>query len=236
MFNKRVASQEKPKILPKKPGDPQITKYMGAAVVVLLLFVGLIVGLITLKLEVNQLKMNLGKAEAKYQEATKPIYNLDKDLLTDQCDQGGTYCLSVQTPSPSLEMLKFLVSFRETRGLQYKMIFEVKVGGNETLPYKLSCNGDESEFYICQEIVAMNPTDVIRNFAHSYKALSTNGTYGFNLMVKPIGRVELMQPVRIQPPPEAKPIQLTETPVPGEAVQTTPVSEPVAVTESLDEY
>lgn len=149
--------------------------------------------------KVSSAEMQAKQMAAKLEESLKPKYNEVNDFLTDQCQTDGVYCLSTETRSPSLEILKFLVNFRETEGYQYRLFFEVSVGkkGAEQ-PYKLSCEGADADFYICQEITAKNPTDVMRAFEKSYKTLSTNGLYNFNLMVKPIGEVEVVQNVTMK--------------------------------------
>lgn len=228
MYNKKPVGADKGMFFDEKMRDKIInqknSKTIIFGLVVSFLLLVFIILFISYQQKYKQSEMQRHQIELKYEELLKPQYDEQKDMLTEQCQSSGIYCLSVHTPSPSLEMLKFLVSFRETPNYHYRLFFEVRVGGVETLPYKLSCNDENTEFYICQEIFSAKPTDVIRNFASSYKALSTNGNYYFNLMVKPIGRIEVMQPVQIKPIPEAQPIRLQENnPQPAVAAQ------PVAV-------
>ena len=134
-----------------------------------------------------------------------PKYDELNDFLTEQCNSQGVYCVSTETSNPSLEILKFLVNFRELPGNSYRLFFEVSVGGKgEEFPYQLKCNGVGAEFYVCQEVTATRPTDVIRVFEPSFRTLSKNATYHFNLMVKPVGEIEHTDTITLKPNPNLK--------------------------------
>lgn len=186
----------------------------------------------------NKLLKVAGSLNEKVKDLEKPKYDEKYDFLTNQCDQGA-YCVSVDTNNPSLEIYKFLVNFRETPNFNYRLFFEVSVGkSNVTQPYKLSCDAQDSQFYICQEISATSPTDVMRVFATSYKTLSKDATYSFNLMIKPISENEEPLPVKMTPNPNqvVKPIDTTNVvdvsaasePMPAEGM---PTEEAVVVDE-----
>lgn len=135
--------------------------------------------------------------EAKIRELSIPKYDEVNDFLLKQCDNKGFYCLSTQTNNPSLEIMKFLVNFRETPGYQYRMFFQLRLGGEQETTEQLKCDGENADFYICQEITAANPTDVMRAFEVSYRSLSSQATYNFDLMVKPIGELQYAKPVKM---------------------------------------
>ena len=61
-----------------------------------------------------------------------------------------------------------------------------------------------AEFYVCQEVTATRPTDVIRVFEPSFRTLSKNATYHFNLMVKPVGEIEHTDTITLKPNPNLK--------------------------------
>lgn len=54
--------------------------------------------------------------KAKMVEMSQPKYDPVQDFILEQCGKDGVYCKTTQTDNPSLEMLKFLVNFRETPG------------------------------------------------------------------------------------------------------------------------
>lgn len=136
--------------------------------------------------------------KAKMVEMSQPKYDPVQDFILEQCGKDGVYCKTTQTDNPSLEMLKFLVNFRETPGLQYRLIFELRVGGEKKEREILSCDGEFANFYVCQEITSATPTDVIRAFENSYRSLSGEATYEFSLMVKPIGELDYANPIGIK--------------------------------------
>lgn len=157
-----------------------------------------------------------GALNKKVKELETPKYNEQYDFLTNQCNQGA-YCISVDTNNPSLEIYKFLVNFREVPNFNYRLFFEVSVGkSNVTEPFKFSCDAQDARFYICQEISASSPTDVMRVFATSYKTLSKDATYSFNLMIKPISKNEDPLPVKMTPDPNQV---VKEVKVSGNAVE-----------------
>lgn len=140
--------------------------------------------------------------KAKMIELSKPKYDEVNDFLLNQCTDDGVYCVSTQTGKPSLEMMKFLVNFRENPGKQYRLIFELSVGGDQENKDVLKCDGKYANFYVCQEITSSSPTDVIRAFEGSYRSLSGEATYNFNLMVKPIGELDYAKPIGMKPMPQ----------------------------------
>lgn len=148
---------------------------------------------------------------AAIKELETPKYDAVNDFLTDQCETKGAYCISTETSNPSMEILKFLVNFREMPEYSYRLFFEVRVSGDKggDFPYQLKCNGAESEFYVCQEITATRPTDVIRVFEPSFRTLSKNATYHFNLMVKPVGEIQHTNTITMTPNPNLKVINNT---------------------------
>lgn len=133
--------------------------------------------------------------KAKMVELSNPKYDAVNDFILDQCEDEGVYCTSTQTNNPSLEMLKFLVNFREIPGHQYRLIFELSAGGEKKTKEVLKCDGALANFYVCQEITSSTPTDVIRAFEKSYQSLQGEATYDFKLMVKPIGQLEYAKPI-----------------------------------------
>lgn len=160
-----------------------------------------------------------GALNEKVKELEKPKFDEKYDFLTNQCGETA-YCIDIETNNPSLEIYKFLVSFREQQNLKYRLFFEVSVGKtNITQPFKYSCDTQDSSFYICQEITATSPTDVMRVFATSYKTLSNSASYSFNLMVKPIGEIEEVSPIKMKPDPN-----LVVKPLSKESEQETPAS------------
>lgn len=172
-----------------------------------------------------------GALNNKVKELQQPKYNEKYDFLTNQCGEQA-YCVDNETNNPSLEIYKFLVNFREQPNLKYRLFFEVSVGKtNVTQPFKYSCDSQDSNFYICQEITATSPTDVMRVFATSYKTLSRNASYSFNLMVKPIGEIEEAAPVKMKPDPNlvVKPLPEQES---KDSSKQQATSEPVGETES----
>ena len=136
--------------------------------------------------------------KAKMIELSQPKYDSVKDFILAQCNTEGVFCRNTQTTNPSLEMLKFLVDFREKPNSQYRLIFELSVGGDPKTREVISCNGGYANFYVCQEITASSPTDIIRAFEKSYRSLEGEATYSFNLMVKPIGDLDYANPITIK--------------------------------------
>lgn len=210
---------EKPKIKarPTKPGTPnnpsssedwgRIPLYGCAVLAVLVVVLAITTFNYASKFEKT---LNVaGALNKKVKELELPKYDEQYDFLTSQCNQGA-YCVSVDTNNPSLEIYKFLVNFREIPNYNYRLFLEVSVGKtNIAEPFKFSCDAQDSRFYICQEISASSPTDVMRVFALSYKTLSQNANYSFNLMIKPISQNEDPLPVKMTPNPNlvVKPIQ-----------------------------
>lgn len=136
--------------------------------------------------------------KAKMAELAKPKYDPVQDFILSQCGSEDVYCKTTQTDKPSLEMLKFLVNFREIPGQQYRLIFELRLGGEQVNREVLACDGEFANFYVCQEITSSTPTDVIRAFESSYRFLSGQATYEFNLMVKPIGELDYAKPIAVK--------------------------------------
>ena len=138
----------------------------------------------------------------KIKELESPKYDLVNDFITDQCGKDGVYCMDVLTKNPGIEILKFLVNFRENPELKYSLFFQVDADPNApTAGYKLDCEPRKSDFYICQQITTARPTDVIRAFQRSYSSFTPSVNYSFTLMVKPVGRLEMPNQVTVTPPP-----------------------------------
>lgn len=138
----------------------------------------------------------------KIKELESPKYDLMNDFITDQCGTDGVYCMDVVTKNPGIEILKFLVNFRENPELKYSLFFQVDADPNApTAGYKLDCEPRKSDFYICQQITTARPTDVIRAFQRSYSSFTPSVNYSFTLMVKPIGHLEMPNQVTVTPPP-----------------------------------
>lgn len=171
--------------------------YIAAGCLVLALVVAL--GLLFSSLSKNRLLDLQNKTiKAKMVELSQPKYDLAKDFILSQCGDEGVFCKTTQTNNPSLEMLKFLVNFREIPGKQYRLIFEVSLGGDQKAREVLSCDGEFASFYVCQEITSASPTDVIRAFENSYRSLTGEATYTLNLMVKPMGELEYTNPITMK--------------------------------------
>lgn len=151
----------------------------------------------------NKLSQVTGQAQAMYKkikENETPKFDEVNDFLTDQCNSNGVYCVDSVTKDPSLELLKFLVNFREQPNYKYKLFFEVSAGKTSgTIPFKLDCNPEDSDFYVCQQVSSAKPTDVIRAFQKSYATFSPSVNYSFVLMVKPISELELPPQVKVTP-------------------------------------
>lgn len=131
--------------------------------------------------------------QQKIKQLSSPVYDEQYDFLTDQCDKTA-YCIATETTNPSLELLKFLVTFREKPGQQYRLFFEVSAGKTAAAqPYELSCDTQDAKFYSCLEISSPTPTDVLRVFQKSYESLAFQSTYTINLMVKPIAEIVALQ-------------------------------------------
>lgn len=154
-----------------------------------------------LKFSMDNRKLNFMQksVEAKMKEMAVPKYDKVNDFLLEQCQGTGVYCLSTQTNNPSLEIMKFLVNFRETPGFQYRLFFQLRAGGEQVTSEQLKCDGRYADFYICQEITAANPTDVMRAFEVSYRSLSSKATFNFDLMVKPVGELQYPNPIAMKP-------------------------------------
>lgn len=193
----------------KKGPENKTALYVAAA----LGFIALI--LLILLYQGNQTKkvltFKIKNQAATIKELETPKYDAVNDFLTEQCETKGTYCISTETSNPSMEILKFLVNFREIPEYSYRLFFEVRVSGDKgaDFPYQLKCNGAESEFYVCQEITATRPTDVIRVFEPSFRTLSKNATYQFNLMVKPVGEIQHTNTITMTPNPNLKVVNNT---------------------------
>lgn len=138
----------------------------------------------------------------KIKELESPKYDVVNDFITDQCGSDGVYCMDVVTKNPGIEILRFLVNFRENPELKYSLFFQVDADPNApTAGYKLDCEPRKSDFYICQQITTARPTDVIRAFQRSYSSFTPSVNYSFTLMVKPIGQLEMPSQVTVTPPP-----------------------------------
>lgn len=209
---KTPAPQKKPSGgTPKDHGWGKIPLY-GCAVLAVLVVI-LAITTFTYVSKFEKMLNVAGNLNKKVKDLEVPKYNEQYDFLTNQCGEQA-YCVSVDTNNPSLEIYKFLVNFREVPNFNYRLFFEVSAGKtNVTQPFKLSCDAQDSRFYICQEISASSPTDVMRVFATSYKTISQNATYSFNLMIKPISENEDPLPVKMTPNPNliVKPIVAEQT-------------------------
>lgn len=165
-----------------------------------------------------------GVLNKKVKDLEKPKFDEKYDFLTNQCDNTA-FCVSTATNNPSLEIYKFLVNFHEQSDQKYRLFFEVSVGKTKVAqPFKYSCDTQDSEFYICQEITATSPTDVMRVFATSYKTLTKNATYSFDLMVKPIGEIQDISSVKMKPNPNLVVTMTDEKPM--EQAASEPMSQP----------
>ena len=140
------------------------------------------------------------KAQMELNELKKPKYNEQLDLLTEQCSQNQVACLSVSTRTPHVEILKFLVNFKQYPNTQYRLFMEIQHSGEVvTTPFQYQCNAGGKQFYICQDISATHPVEVLRVFERSYATLSPKATYQFNLMVKPTSEQLSPAPIRLTP-------------------------------------
>lgn len=164
--------------------------------VVCIIAIGL---LFKLSMDNKKLEFSQKSIQAKMKEMSVPKYDTANDFLLGQCQDKGVYCLSTQTNNPSLEIMKFLVNFRETPGFQYRLFFQLSVGGEKMTTDQLKCDGRYTDFYICQEITAANPTDVMRAFEVSYRSLESKATYNFDLMVKPVSELQYANPIGMKP-------------------------------------
>lgn len=184
----------------KKAGaDPKKT-YLTYAVIGLGVVCVIALGLLfKVSMDNKKLQFMQKSIEAKMKEMSVPKYDTANDFLLGQCKDKGVYCVSTQTSNPSLEIMKFLVNFRETPGFQYRLFFQVSVGGEKVTSEQLKCDGRYTDFYVCQEITAANPTDVIRAFEVSYRSLSSKATYNFDLMVKPVSELQYANPISMKP-------------------------------------
>lgn len=148
----------------------------------------------------KQMEQKALSASAEVQELKQPKYDPEVDLLTEQCESQNIACISTTTRSPNIELLKFLVNFKQYEGTQYRLFLEIQHTGEvESTPYKYQCDAGKKAFYICQDISATHPADVLRVFERSYATLSPNATYQFNLMVKPTAEQVSAAPIRMTP-------------------------------------
>lgn len=195
--------------------DPALKKIfyiLGALVVCALIAIGAAANFYSKTKEAAFQSHNL---EAKIAQLKTPIYNQDFDFLTEQCGVTA-YCASTETNQPALEMLKFLTIFHEKAGQQYRLFFEVssnKNSPNTPPPPKLFCDAKDAQFYICQEITAAHPTDVIRAFQRSYGFISAGSIYTINIMVKPIAPLDDPKPIQMRAP--ASPLMRPFLPTPA---------------------
>lgn len=191
----------------------------GLAVLVVILFVLFM----SQKSKTNQVTQQARAMSAKIKDLQEPKYDEVNDFLTDQCGSNGVYCMEVVTKNPGIEILKFLVNFRENPELKYSLFFQVDADPNApSFPYKLDCEPRKSDFYICQQITTARPTDVIRAFQRSYSSFTPSVNYTFTLMVKPVGRMEMPNQVTITPPPMK---QGDQVPTVSDQAQNAPASQ-----------
>ncbi|HGF9504084.1 TPA: hypothetical protein ACJEU7_001279 [Acinetobacter baumannii] len=183
----------------KKVGKGKIAEYSAYAMVALCLVLsGVAYSYYSQYAEIKNVAMKLNE---KYKDATTPKINPDYDFLPYLCGKDA-YCVTTETNNPSMEILKFLINFRELDNNQYRMFFEISLDKEkpEKQPEKLECNAGNSTFYLCQEISAVRPTDVLRNYVPSYKTLSKEHMYKFNLMIRPIDKTGELKDVMVMNP------------------------------------
>lgn len=199
LTDKQDLERQKQELENQSNPDPKKT-YLTYAVVGLSV-VCIITFALLIKFSMDNRKLDFMQksVQAKMKEMAVPKYDKVNDFLLEQCQDAGVYCLSTQTNNPSLEIMKFLVNFRETPGLQYRLFFQLSVGGEQVASEQLKCDGRYTDFYVCQEITAANPTDVMRAFEGSYRSLSSDATFNFDLMVKPVGELQYANPIAMKP-------------------------------------
>lgn len=148
----------------------------------------------------RQMEQRAIMANTELQAMKKPKYDTTVDLLTEQCEMENVACISTTTRTPNVELLKFLVNFKQYENTQYRLFLEIQNTDEVvTTPFKYECNAGKKAFYICQDISATHPADVLRVFERSYATLSPNATYQFNLMVKPTAEQQTAAPIRMTP-------------------------------------
>ncbi|HCV3190443.1 TPA: hypothetical protein OV554_003585 [Acinetobacter baumannii] len=183
----------------KKLGKGKIAEYSAYAMAVLCLVLsGVAYSYYSQYAEIKNVAVKLNE---KYKDATTLKVDTDYDFLPYLCGKDA-YCVTTETNNPSMEILKFLINFREIDNNQYRMFFEISLDKEkpEKQPEKLECNAGNSTFYLCQEISAVRPTDVLRNYVPSYKTLSKDHLYKFNLMIRPIDKTGELKDVMVLNP------------------------------------
>lgn len=202
MFEKKPIKKITKSVSPNKaaPQNQNIYLYalIGLGVVSIILFILFM----SQKSKTTAVTQQARAMSIKIKDLESPKYDLVNDFITDQCGKDGAYCMDVVTKNPGIEILKFLVNFRENPELKYSLFFQVDADPNAmTAGYKLDCEPRKSDFYICQQITTARPTDVIRAFQRSYSSFTPSVNYSFTLMVKPVGRLEMPNQVTVTPPP-----------------------------------
>lgn len=147
----------------------------------------------------SQLERHASAISHELNELKKPKYDERTDLLTEQCENSNVACISTTTRTPNIEILKFLVNFKQYENTQYRLFMEIQHTSEViTTPFEYKCDAGDKAFYVCQDISATHPADVLRVFERSYATLTPNATYQFNLMVKPTGEQQSAAPIRMK--------------------------------------